>query len=113
MSLHKQRWGKRTLLPARLLDLVGHSVSHEPVVWLKALHRLSAVVYECKASALAATVLGSETEDGNHVLLGLVEFGELAAELVLGDIWAVGVEDVTIMIRISACSFGFPVAPWG
>lgn len=35
-----------------------------------------------------------EAEDGDILLLGLVELTELAAELVLGDVCAVGVEDV-------------------
>jgi len=37
-----------------------------------------------------------ETEDGDIVLLGLVELTELATELVLGNVGAVGVEDIAI-----------------
>jgi hypothetical protein len=35
-----------------------------------------------------------EAEDGDIVLLGLVELAELTTELVLGDVGAVGVEDI-------------------
>jgi hypothetical protein len=63
-------------------------------VGLELLHRLGGVVDESKASALAATVVCPEAEDGNILLLRLVELTELATELVLGDVGAVGVEDV-------------------
>jgi hypothetical protein len=39
-----------------------------------------------------------ETEDGDIVLLGLVQLSELATELVLGNVRAVGVEDVAVVI---------------
>jgi len=87
--------GIRTLLSASLLDLVGKAVPHETVVGLELLHGLGRVVQKGESSALAATVLGAETEDGNRSLLGLVQRGELVAELILGDIGAVWVEDVT------------------
>ena len=61
---------------------------------LELLHGLGAVVDEGEAGALAATKVCLEAEDGDIVLLGLVELAELAAELVLGDVGAVGVEDV-------------------
>lgn len=86
----------RTLLSAGLLDLGGLAVTDEPVVGLELLHRLGAVVDEGEAGALAATVLGAETEAGNLLLVGLVELGELGAELILGDVRAVGVQDVTV-----------------
>lgn len=87
---------ERTLLSAGLLDLGGLAVTDEPVVGLELLHRLGAVVDEGEASGLATTVLGAETEDGDLVLVGLVELGELGAELILGDVGTVGVEDVTV-----------------
>jgi hypothetical protein len=39
-----------------------------------------------------------ETEDGDIVLLGLVQLTELATELVLGNVCAVGVEDIAVVI---------------
>lgn len=54
-----------------------------------------AVVDECEPRALAPTVLGSETEAGDLVFVGFVEFGELGAEFVFRDVGAVWVEDVT------------------
>ena len=89
-------FSKRTLLSAGLLDLGGLAVTDEPVVGLELLHRLGAVVDEGEASGLATTVLGAETEDGDLVLVGLVQLGELLAELILGDVRAVGVQDVTV-----------------
>lgn len=85
---------KHTLLSAGLLDLGGKTNADESVVRLELLHGLGGVVNEGKAGSLAATELGAETEDGDLVLLGLVEAGELVAELILGDVGAVGVEDV-------------------
>jgi len=85
---------KHTLLSAGLLDLAGETNADESVVRLKLLHGLGGVVDEGEAGSLAATELGAETEDGDLVLLGLVEAGELVAELILGDVGAVGVEDV-------------------
>lgn len=93
----------RTLLSAGLLDLGGLAVTDEPVVGLELLHGLVAVVDQGEAGALAATVLGAETEAGDLVLLGLVELGELGAELILGDVRAVGVQDVTVQCIVSPC----------
>jgi len=64
-------------------------------VWLKLLQRLFRIVDEREASALATTILCPEAEDGDLVFLGLVEFGELDTEFVLGDIGAVRVKDIT------------------
>jgi hypothetical protein len=85
-----------TLLSAGLLDLGRLSVPHESVVWLELLHGLSRVVKEGKAGALATTKLCPEAEDGDLVLGGLVELGELLAELILGHVCARWVEDVTV-----------------
>lgn len=60
------------------------------------LQGLGGVVDEGEAGALATTELRTETEDGDLVLGGAVEAGELLAEFVLGDVGAVGVEDVTV-----------------
>ena len=86
---------RHTLLSAGLLNLVGHADTDETVVRLELLHGLVGVVDEGKAGALATTVLGSEAKDRNLVLVGLVQLGELAAKLVLGDVGAVGVENIT------------------
>lgn len=79
-----------------LLDLVGEADADESVVGLELLQGLGGVVDEGEAGALSTTELGAETEDGDLVLVGLVELGELVAELILGDVGAVGVEDVTV-----------------
>jgi hypothetical protein len=86
---------KHTLLSGRLLDLGGHANTDKTVVGLELLHGLVGVVDESETSGLATTVLGAETEDGDLVLVGLVELGELLAELILGDVGTVGVEDIT------------------
>jgi hypothetical protein len=85
-----------TLLSAGLLDLGCLSVADESVVWLELLHGLGGVVEEGEAGALAATELCAETEDGDLVLGGLVQLGELLAELILGHVGARWVEDVTV-----------------
>lgn len=87
---------RHTLLPAGLFDLVRLAVTHESVVRLEPLHRLAGVVDEREAGGLAATVLCPQAEDGDLVLVALVQLGELGAEVVLGDIGAVRVEDVTV-----------------
>lgn len=61
---------------------------------LELLEGLGGVVDQSEAGALATTVLCAETEDGDLVLVGLVQIGQLLTELVLGDVGAVGVEDV-------------------
>lgn len=54
-----------------------------------------------------------ESEDGDIVLLGFVELTELAAELVLGNVCAVGVEDIARQPRQTRVSFKMlrPVFP--
>lgn len=66
---------------------------------LEFLQGLVGIVNEGEASALATTVLSAETENGDLVLVGLVEVGKLITELILGDIGAVGVEDIPILIK--------------
>lgn len=70
---------------------------------LELLHGLGGVVDEGETSGLAATELGAETEDVDLVLGGLVQGAELLAELILGDVGAAGVEDITLR-KPSACS---------
>jgi hypothetical protein len=63
-------------------------------VGLELLHRLGAVVDEREAGALATTEVRLHSEDRDIILLRLVQLAELAAELVLGDVGSVRVEDV-------------------
>lgn len=84
------------LLSGCLLSLRGHAESHQAVLGLESLHRLVGVVDERETGRLAATVLCSETEDGDLVFLRLVEFAELLSEFVLGDGGAAGVEDIAV-----------------
>jgi hypothetical protein len=92
------RWeggdGRRTLLAGRLLDLGGGTNADQTVGGLELLQGLLGVVDQGEAGALTTTVLGAETEDGDLVLVGLVQVGQLLAELVLGDVGTVGVEDI-------------------
>lgn len=85
-----------TLLSGSLLDLLGHANTDKAVVGLELLHGLGGVVDKGEASGLAATELGAQAEDGDLVLAGLVHAGKLVAELILGDVGTVGVQDVTI-----------------
>lgn len=85
----------RTLLSAGLLDLCGLSISDQPVTGLEFLHRLSTIVDEGKSSCLSTTKLCSKAEDGDLVLVCFVKLAEFLSELILGDIGAVWVEDIT------------------
>lgn len=77
---------------------------------LELLQGLLGVVDQSEAGALATTVLCAETEDGDLVLVGLVQVGQLLTELILGDVGAVGVEDVPgntemSVVRFFQCDF--------
>ena len=63
---------------------------------LKLLQGFGGVVDERETSCLSTTKLSLKTENIDLVLVGLVEFGKLASELVLGDVGTVWVEDITI-----------------
>ena len=65
---------------------------------LKFLQRLWGIVDESEASCLSTTELSSQTENIDLILVGLVEFGELGSEFVLGDVGAVRVEDITVIL---------------
>lgn len=80
-----------SLLSAGLLNLCSMAHSDKSVSWLEFLHRLDTVVNKCEAGGLAATVLGAHAENVDLLRVGLVDFGELGAEVILGDICAVGV----------------------
>lgn len=86
-----------TLLSAGLLNLLGQANTDQAVVGLELLHGLGGVVDKSEAGGLATTELGAQTKDGDLVLAGLVQASELLAELILGDVGTVGVQDVTIM----------------
>lgn len=90
---------ERTLLSGRSLGLGGEAHPDESVLGLELLHSLGGVIDESEASGLATTELCAETEDGDLVLGGLVESGQLLTELVLGDVGAAGVQDVTVEAR--------------
>ena len=83
-----------TLLPTRLLNLRRGPIPNQAVSRLKLLHHLVALVNEREAGALPATVLGAEAKDGDLVLVGFVEFGELLPQLIFGDVGTVGMEDI-------------------
>lgn len=68
----------------------------ESVVGFEFLHGLDRVVDQSEASGLATTVLSPHAENVDLILVGLVNFGQFRAEVVLGDVWSVGVEDITI-----------------
>lgn len=62
---------------------------------LELLKGVMRVVDQGESSGLPATELGTETENGDLIFVGLVDLGELGTELVLGHVGSVGVEDVT------------------
>lgn len=95
----------RTLLAGGLLNLVGGTDADQTVVRLELLQGLLGVVDQSEAGALATTVLCAETEDGDLVLVGLVQVGQLLPELILGDVGAVGVEDVPGNTEMSVARF--------
>ena len=103
--ISSQKW-KRTLLSAGTLSLGSHANTDQAVGGLELLHGFGGVVDEGKAGGLAATELGAQTEGLDLVLLGLVEAGELLAELILGDVGAAGVQNVT-SIRSVKTSFRY------
>ena len=88
-------------MPAGLLNLGCEAVSDEPVVGFEFLHCLCGFVDESEAGALAATIVCPEAKDGDVLLLCLVKLTELTTELILGDVGAVGVEDVAIRTQLS------------
>lgn len=65
-------------------------------MWLELLEGLWGIVNKGETGGLAATELGLEAEDVDLLLGALVELSELAAEVVLGDVGAVWVQNVTV-----------------
>jgi hypothetical protein len=72
-------------------------------VGFELLQRLGRIVDQRETSCLSTTILSLETENVDLVLVGLVHFGELATEFILGDVGSVWVEDITVkeIVRIS------------
>lgn len=66
-------------MSAWLLDLNSQAVSHQSVVWLELLQCLGRVVDEGESGRLSTTVLCSESEDGDGVLVGFVHLGKLGS----------------------------------
>lgn len=100
------------LLSAGLLDLGGVADSDESVVGFELLHRLDAVVDEGEAGRLAATVLRPHAEHIDLVLVRLVHLGESGAQVILGDVGAVGVEDIAVKTRRLASDHHFYSLAW-
>jgi len=73
-------------LAGRFLNLLGLAISDKSVVRLEFLQRFVSVVDESETSGLATTIVGSHPENGDGVLLNLVGFGELLAEVILGNV---------------------------
>lgn len=90
---------EHTLLSAGLLDLISLADADKAVVGLEFLQGFDGVVDEGEAGGLSTTIVRAQTEDGDLFLVGLVEIAELAAELVLGDVGAARVQDVTVASR--------------
>ena len=89
------------LLSAGLLDLGCMPDPHESVVRLELLHRLNAVVDEGESSGLAAAVLCPHAEHVDLVFVRFVDLGQLGAQVVLGDVRAVRVQDIAVERRLS------------
>jgi hypothetical protein len=87
---------RRTLLSAGLLNLRRNTDTNQSVMGLELLQRLWGIVDESETSCLSTTKLSSQTKNIDLVLVGLVEFGELASEFVFRDVGAVGVENITM-----------------
>ena len=85
-------------MSAGLLNLRCNTDTNQSVVGLELLQRLWGIVDESETSCLSTTELSSQTENIDLILVGLVQFGELGSEFVLGDVGAVGVEDITVSL---------------
>ena len=68
-------------------------------MWLELLKCLRGIVNEGETGGLAATKLCLEAENVDLLLGGLVQLSELAAEIFLGNVGAVWVQDVTTWCR--------------
>lgn len=80
------------LLSAWLLDLASKSDANQSVVGLELLQSFRRIVDKGETGCLSTTILSLETEHVDLVLVGLVHFGELGSEFILGDVGSVWVE---------------------
>lgn len=83
-----------SLLSGWLLNLLSQTVSDQSVGWLESLGVSNGLVDQTETGRLSTTELGSETEDGDGVLVGLVQLRQSLSQLVLGDVGSVWVQDV-------------------
>lgn len=83
-----------SLLSGSLLDLLSQTVSDQSVSWLKLLGVGNGLVDQTETGGLATTELGSEAENGNSVLVSLVNLSQLLSQLILGDVSSVWVQNV-------------------
>jgi hypothetical protein len=65
----------------------------EPVLGLKLLLRFLIIVDQTETLGGSTSELGLQAKDNNPLLLGLVQSGELVAELISGQVGSSGVED--------------------
>lgn len=83
-----------SLLSGSLLDLLSQAVSHQSVSWLELLGVRNGLVDQTETGRLSSTKLGSESENGNSVLVGLVQLSQSLSQLILGDVSSVWVQNV-------------------
>lgn len=83
-----------SLLSGSLLDLLSQTVSDQSVSWLELLGVGNGLVDQTETGGLATTELGSEAENGNSVLVSLVNLSQLLSQLILGDVSSVWVQNV-------------------
>ena len=89
-------------MSAGLLNLRRNTNTNQSVVGLELLQCLWGIIDESETGCLSTTELSSQTENIDLILVGLVEFGELASEFFLGDVGTVGVEDITAILLESS-----------
>ena len=87
----------RTLLPAGPLWLLALANTYKTVQRLEFLHGFVRVVDERESGSLATAIMRAQTEDGDLILIRLVEIGELLAEFFFGDVGAARMQDVTVV----------------
>ncbi|EEQ40410.1 hypothetical protein CLUG_04538 [Clavispora lusitaniae ATCC 42720] len=83
-----------SLLSRRLLNLLSQTVSDQSVGWLESLGVSNGLVDQTETGRLSSTELGSETENRDSVLVGLVQLSQSFSQLILGDVSSVWVQDV-------------------
>lgn len=83
-----------SLLSGWLIDLLSQTVSHQSVGWLESLGVSDGLVDQTETGRLSTTELGSETKNGNSILVGLVQLRQSVSQLVLGDVSSVWMQDI-------------------